>query len=100
LRTGADGVLVTGCREGDCDFRLGNRWTLARFAAQRAPRLRRRVPLQRVCTIWAGRGGEGMLAGTLAAFRAELAAAAPAAPQAPPKRLGAGNATGAGTNPR
>src|SRR5690606_30394218 len=27
LRSGADGVLVTGCREGSCAYRLGTRWT-------------------------------------------------------------------------
>ena len=39
LRAGADGVLVTGCRDGDCTYRLGNRWTAERLAgaARAAP---------------------------------------------------------------
>ena len=43
LRAGADGVLVTGCRDGDCAYRLGNRWTrgTARRAARAAPARRR-----------------------------------------------------------
>lgn len=87
LRTGADGVLVTGCRESTCAYRLGNRWTAERLAAERAPRLRSGVPLGRVRIAWAGRGQERALRGSLAGFRAELANAAPSRPHARPKRL-------------
>ena len=48
-----DGVMVVGCREGDCQYRLGIRWTELRFARQRVPHLRQRVPLQRVEFCWA-----------------------------------------------
>ena len=37
LRAGADGVLITGCRDGDCTYRLGNRWAEARMAGTREP---------------------------------------------------------------
>ena len=87
LRTGADGVLVTGCREGDCGYRFGNRWTDERLRAQRAPRMRSAVPSQRVSHAWSGRGGERALRTALAQFRAALAHAAPQAPHALPKRL-------------
>ncbi|HEU0283241.1 MAG TPA: cytochrome b N-terminal domain-containing protein, partial [Gallionella sp.] len=55
LRAGnADGVMVAGCREGDCHYRLGIRWTEQRMARERVPHLRQRVPLQRIELCWAG----------------------------------------------
>ena len=89
LRAGAGGVLVTGCRDGDCLFRLGNRWTRERFAGTREPHLRAAVPRDRVRIAFAGRGGEARLFARLAEFRADLAEGAGAgAPAfaAPPKR--------------
>jgi quinol-cytochrome oxidoreductase complex cytochrome b subunit/coenzyme F420-reducing hydrogenase delta subunit/NAD-dependent dihydropyrimidine dehydrogenase PreA subunit len=86
LRAGADGVLVTGCRDGDCAFRLGNRWTAERLEGERAPRLRAAVPRERVRIAWAGRGDETTLATELASFRAALAGAASAPFAPPPKR--------------
>jgi hypothetical protein len=44
LRSGADGVLVTGCREGSCAYRFGTRWTEERLTRQREPHLRPTVP--------------------------------------------------------
>lgn len=41
IRLGASDVLVTGCREGGCEFRLGPQWTRARLAGVREPHLRR-----------------------------------------------------------
>jgi coenzyme F420-reducing hydrogenase delta subunit/ferredoxin len=87
LRTGADGVLVTGCRDGDCGYRLGNRWTRERMDAQRAPRLRSGVAKERVRIAWSGRGGERDLHAALVAFRSDLARAVPQAPHALPKRV-------------
>jgi len=49
----ADGVAVAGCRPGECHFRLGVEWTEARIAGERDPHLRRRVPRDRLTTIWA-----------------------------------------------
>jgi coenzyme F420-reducing hydrogenase delta subunit/ferredoxin len=86
LRAGADGVLVTGCREGDCTFRLGNRWVDERLAGTREPHLRAPVPRARVRVAWAGRGGEHGLARELANFRANLAGEAAHAPFAPPPK--------------
>ena len=40
LREGARTVLVAGCREGGCDFRLGPRWTAERLVGEREPHLR------------------------------------------------------------
>ncbi|RME35170.1 MAG: hydrogenase iron-sulfur subunit [Gammaproteobacteria bacterium] len=50
----ADGVFLTGCREGDCFYRLGIDWTEQRLARKRDPRLRSRVPLERIDRFWAG----------------------------------------------
>jgi quinol-cytochrome oxidoreductase complex cytochrome b subunit/coenzyme F420-reducing hydrogenase delta subunit len=88
LRAGADGVLVTGCRDGDCMYRLGNRWTDERLAALREPHLRAVVPRERLRIAWTGRGGEAGLRATLETFRADLARAADAArmPFAPPPK--------------
>jgi quinol-cytochrome oxidoreductase complex cytochrome b subunit/coenzyme F420-reducing hydrogenase delta subunit len=92
LRAGADGVLVAGCRAGNCAFRLGQRWVDERIAGIRAPRLRPHVPRSRVRLAWTGTDA-GALATALDAFRADLRAAlrTPSAPDAvagpPPKRL-------------
>jgi coenzyme F420-reducing hydrogenase delta subunit/ferredoxin len=69
---GADGVLITGCREGDCTYRFGNKWTEQRLAGEREPHLRAHVPRNRVRIVWANRGEETDLATALAAFRAGL----------------------------
>jgi len=50
----ADGVFVSGCREGDCHFRLGADWTTQRFARQRDPYIRARVPAERFTLCWMG----------------------------------------------
>ena len=88
LRSGADGVLVTGCREGDCTWRLGQRWVIERFAGERAPRLRSGVPRERVRVAWSGPQDRPRLLHALDAFRAELASLPPQsrAGLVPPKR--------------
>ncbi len=50
----ADGVFLTGCRDGDCSFRLGIKWTDARIAGERDPRIRKRVNQDRIGKYWAG----------------------------------------------
>lgn len=75
LRSGALGVLVTGCPPGECAYRLGARLTEERLAGKRAPRLRANVPSGRVELAWAGRGEDGKLRAALAQFRAGLARA-------------------------
>ena len=88
LRAGADGALITGCRDGDCEFRLGNRWTEERMAAARQPHLRSAVPRQRVRIAWAGAIDQAALAAELALFRSALRAlpASERAHRIPPKR--------------
>jgi len=73
----ADGVVIAGCREGDCQHRLGVEWTTQRIAGQRDPYLRARVPRERVQTMWLGSTGGRELARALAAFRTRLGALGP-----------------------
>jgi ferredoxin/coenzyme F420-reducing hydrogenase delta subunit len=49
----ADGVVVAGCAESTAYNRLGIAWTQQRFAGARDPYLRKRVPRERLLTIWA-----------------------------------------------
>jgi coenzyme F420-reducing hydrogenase delta subunit/ferredoxin len=74
LRQGADGVVVTGCGECDCEFRLGNAWTQQRLRGEREPHLRRTVSPQELRVVWASAHEHDRLAREVDAFRAELAA--------------------------
>lgn len=55
----AEGVLLTGCGEGECYNRFGIRWTQGRLAGTRDPRLRARVPRERIAVCWASRSQLG-----------------------------------------
>ena len=67
-----EGVLLTGCREGDCHFRRGTDWTEQRIHARRDPYLRRRVPRERVACAWLGTDGERRLREEIERFGARL----------------------------
>ena len=69
LRGGADGVLVTGCREGSCAYRFGTQWTEQRLAGQREPHLRPGVPAERLRIAWADRHEMSDLKAALDDFR-------------------------------
>ncbi len=71
-RQHADGVLLAGCRDGDCAFRLGVEWTRQRLAARRDPYLRKRVPRGRIQCVWAGIDGRKRLAQELRLFSERL----------------------------
>lgn len=72
LRSGVDGIVVTGCRDGGCDFRLGMEWTRERLARSREPRLRSLVPLDRLQLAPASRHDGMQLAAAVSAFRTRL----------------------------
>lgn len=73
LREGRiDGVLLTGCRDGDCLHRLGVVWTGERLAAEREPRLRNRVRRERIREYWAASVDFGKLESELKAFQRAL----------------------------
>ena len=75
LRAGAAGVLVTGCQQGGCEYRLGQRWTEERLLGLREPHLRGSVPRQRWDMVWADAGDEARVAQALAALRRRVAQA-------------------------
>ncbi|HJX57775.1 MAG TPA: hydrogenase iron-sulfur subunit, partial [Thiobacillus sp.] len=73
LREGhIDGVLITGCREGDCFHRLGVSWTVKRLAAEREPRLRSRAKRERIRKYWASSSDLNELVMELESFRVDL----------------------------
>jgi coenzyme F420-reducing hydrogenase delta subunit len=73
LRQGADGVVVTGCGECDCTFRLGNAWTEQRLNGSREPHLRRTVSPQELRVVWAGAHEQARVVREVDALRRELA---------------------------
>jgi ferredoxin/coenzyme F420-reducing hydrogenase delta subunit len=49
----ADGVVLAGCTNGDCQYRLGAQWTEQRINRERDPRLRKRVDTEKLAMLWA-----------------------------------------------
>ena len=72
IRHGAKGVMISGCRESDCFYRFGNRWTRQRFAGDRNPILRARVDRRTVLVAGGAPVDGSRLINQLAAFRARL----------------------------
>ena len=68
----ARGVMISGCCEGDCFYRLGNTWFDQRFSKERMPVLRTRVPRERVRLRWLGEQGTTRLGGEIEDFQAYL----------------------------
>ena len=87
----ADGVVITGCRQGECFNRFGVDWMEARLNGTRDPYLRERVPRQRVLTVWAASADRAALKTAIEAFRARLSDLPPHLPdrKTPPARPGA-----------
>lgn len=52
LKSGADGVVVTGCQIGDCYFREGNKMIRERLLGERPPGLKKNVDRRRVIGLW------------------------------------------------
>jgi hypothetical protein len=75
-----DGVVVAGCAESACYNRLGVQWTEQRFAAERDPYLRARVPRERIATVWTSALAAGRAEVEISEFAARVAAI-------PPQRL-------------
>jgi ferredoxin/coenzyme F420-reducing hydrogenase delta subunit len=69
----ASGVVVTGCRRGECHYRLGQVWMEQRLDGRRDPRLRERVPLERLARFWAAPTDGRTFARDIAQFQQELA---------------------------
>lgn len=69
----AEGVFLTGCRDGDCFHRFGIKWTEQRLAGERDPYLRLRVPRDRLRYHWSAVTDGEKLAAEIADFRDSLA---------------------------
>ncbi len=87
-RAQADGVVLTGCRDGACVNRFGIDWTRDRVERRRDPRLRGRVPRDRIASLWVGRVGTARLEREIREFAAGLTSLqrpdrAPGPPPAP-----------------
>ena len=67
-----DGILLSGCAEGGCHFRLGDEWTRQRISGERDPYLRDRVDRRRLQLCWARPNSEGRRGKALEAFTAAL----------------------------
>jgi ferredoxin len=77
LRGGADGVVIATCREGGCEFRLGERWTAQRLGGRREPHLRRAVPAEHWTLVGADAGEERTVRAALERLRHTAVEAAP-----------------------
>jgi len=73
----ADGVCIAGCAERECYNRLGGKWTEERIARTRDPQLRKRVPRERLLTVWEGPSAGAVLDHSLHDFSERLAAMGP-----------------------
>ena len=51
-RNHADGILLLGCQDGNCNYRLGAEWTEQRIARERDPRLRKRTDTTKIALAW------------------------------------------------
>ena len=71
-RRHVEGVFLSGCRDGDCYYRLGIPWTRQRIAGERDPYLRKRVPRERLATGWVAMERPRALRAELEAFRERL----------------------------
>lgn len=48
----ADGILLLGCEDGNCNYRYGAVWTEQRVGRQRDPRLRKRTDTRMIALGW------------------------------------------------
>ena len=72
LRDGAAGVLVSGCAEGACEFRLGQRWASQRLQREREPRLRALDEPERLAVAWVDTADASSLRSALERLRQRL----------------------------
>ncbi len=52
LKSGADGVVVTGCQIGDCYYREGNKMIRERLLGSRPPTLKKGTDRRRIIGLW------------------------------------------------
>ena len=61
-RMGATGAVIAGCREADCEYRLGDQWVRQRVAGVREPRVRPATRRDCIAVVWCGREIDGVRA--------------------------------------
>ncbi len=84
----AHGVIVTGCRSGECHYRLGQVWLEERLDGKRDPRLRKRVPRNRVSRIWASAIDGSSFEKHMKTFKADIKELGPYSPEKTKNRDG------------
>lgn len=72
-RLGVDGIVLTGCPDGECFHRLGVRWTEERLSGMRDPSLREHVQRDRILISWAALVDLKRLKQEIQEFRDDLA---------------------------
>ena len=77
----ANGVMLAGCAEGDCYYRLGDAWTNHRIDGKRDPYLRKRVDRDRLETSWLPTGSSRRRERDLQDFRTWLERLPPKEPK-------------------
>jgi coenzyme F420-reducing hydrogenase delta subunit len=88
--------VIAGCAESACFNRLGIDWTKQRFAGERDPYLRARVPRERIATVWTSALASRQAEAEIAAFAKRIAQLPPAKLRSPlPPTLPAPFAAGA-----
>ncbi|MBF0125101.1 MAG: cytochrome b N-terminal domain-containing protein [Magnetococcales bacterium] len=72
LKRGADGILITGCRDGDCYYRIGNWLVDERLQGRREPHLLKRTDRQHIRVYRAAAADQDQLRQQLLALQGEL----------------------------
>ncbi len=68
-----DGVVMAGCANGDCQYRLGEQWTEQRMNRTRDPHLRKRVDNEKLALLWSEPWSQHSSVGAaVTAFRSSL----------------------------
>ena len=51
-RDHAEGIMLLGCEDGNCNYRFGAEWTESRINRERDPRLRKRTDTTKIAMGW------------------------------------------------
>lgn len=70
---GLDGVFVSSCRQGDCQYRKGDEWFTGRLHGYRPPLVRKSIDRSRIRTVYLSSAEEGEFFKLLDEFRSSLA---------------------------
>lgn len=70
---GLDGVFVSSCRKGDCQYRKGDEWFTGRLHGYRPPLVRKSIDRSRVRTVYLSSAESGEFLRGLDEFRSSLA---------------------------